>query len=90
MYQKNTENGYIVSLVKGVTNGNITEEEYNAILSVIRNKPTPPEGHDYKLREDLTWELFELPVPEPEDEDATEEDYKQALNALGVNTYEEV
>ena len=90
MYQKNTENGYIVSIVSGVTNGNITEEEYSSILSVIRNKPTPPEGHDYKLREDLTWELFELPTPEPEDEEATENDYKSALNTLGVNTNEKV
>ena len=87
MYQKNTENGYIVSLVKGVSNGNITEEEYNTILAVIRNKPALPDGYDYKLREDLTWELYELPpAPPPEDEDATEGDYKQALNALGVNT----
>ena len=90
MYQKNIESGYIVSLVKGITNGNITEKEYNEILSVIRNKPTPPDGFDYKLREDLTWELYELPIPEPEDEEATEDDFKAALNQLGVNTDEEV
>ena len=90
MYQKNTENGYIVSIVSGVTNGNITEAEYNATLEVIRNKPTPPEGYDYKLKENLEWELYELPpAPPPEDEEATEEDYKSALNALGVNTDEE-
>lgn len=89
MYQKNTENGYIVSIAKGVTHGNITEEEYNAILAVIRSKPTAPEGYDYKLREDLTWELFEIPTPEPEEEEATEEDYKEALNQLGGNTDEE-
>lgn len=87
MYQKNTENGYIVSIVSGdITNGNITEEEYNTILSVIRGKPTAPEGYDYRLREDLTWELYELPIIPPEDEEATEEDYKSALNTLGVNT----
>lgn len=86
MYQKNIIDGYIVSIVSGVTNGNITEEEYNAILDVIHNKPTPPQGFDYKLREDLTWELYELPIIPPEDEDATEEDYKSALNAMGVST----
>lgn len=69
---KNTEYGYIVSVVKGVTAGNITEEEYNAILVVIHNKPTAPEGCDYKLRDDLTWELFELPEHEPEYEEVTE------------------
>ena len=90
MYQKIVENGYIASIAKGANNGNITEEEYNAILSVIRNKPTAPDGFDYKLREDLTWELYELPVIPPEDEEATEEDYKSALNTLGVNTDEEV
>ena len=86
MYQKNIENGYIVSLVKGVTNGNITEDEYNEILEVIHNKPTAPDGCDYKLKEDLTWELYELPIIPPEGEDATEEDYKLALNQLGVST----
>lgn len=90
MYQKNISDGYIVSIVSGVTNGNITEAEYNTILSTIRAKPTPPQGYDYKLREDLTWELYELPIVPPEDEEATEEDYKSALNAMGVNTDEEV
>ena len=84
MYQKNVENGYIVSLVKGVSNGNITEEEYNTLLDIISNKPTPPQGYDYKLREDLTWELYELPAPEPEDGDATVEDYEAALGRFGV------
>ena len=84
MYQKNIENGYIVSIVSGVSKGNITEEEYNTILDVIRNKPTAEEGYDYKLREDLTWELYELPVPEPEDGDATYEDYEAALAEVGV------
>lgn len=90
MYQKNIESGYIISIVSGVTNGNIAEEEYNTIVNTIRNKPTAPNGYDYHLKEDLTWELFELPKPEPEDEETTEEDYKSALNTLGVNTYEEV
>ena len=90
MYQKNTVNGYITSLVSGVSDGNITQEEYQTILSVIRAKPTPPQGFDYRLREDLTWELYELPVVPPEDEEATEADYKAALNTLGVNTDEEV
>lgn len=91
-HQKTIENGYIVYLVSGVTNGNITDEEYNAILAVIRAKPTPPqEGYDYRLREDLTWELYELPpAPPPEEEEATVEDYKRALIELGVKTDEEI
>ena len=85
-YFKSVTDGYISTIGTGSHIGNITEEEYNAILEVIHNKPAPPEGYDYKLREDLTWELYELPIPEPEDEEATEEDYKAALNELGVNT----
>lgn len=81
MYQKNTENGYIVSIVAGVTSGNITEDEYNAILDVIHNKPQAEPGYDYRLREDLTWELYELPEPpEPEEEELTAEE------ALGIMT----
>lgn len=64
MYQKNIENGYIVSIVKGVSNGNITENEYNTILAVIRNKPTAESGFDYRLKTDLTWELYELTIVE--------------------------
>ena len=85
MYQKNTENGYIVSIVKGVSVGNITEAEYQAIMDIIRNKPTAEQGFDYRLREDLTWELYQLPEPEPEvDEEATEADYLASLAELGV------
>lgn len=85
MYQKNTENGYIVSIVKGVSVGNITEAEYQAIKDIIRNKPTAEQGYDYRLREDMTWELYQLPEPEPEaDEEATEADYLASLAELGV------
>ena len=85
MYQKNTENGYIVSIVKGVSVGNITEAEYQAINDIIRNKPTAEQGFDYRLREELTWELVQLPEPEREDEEtATEADYLASLAELGV------
>ena len=67
MYQQNTKDGYIVSIVKGVTNGNLTEEEYNGIIEVIRNKPIADKGFDYKLKENLTWELYDLPKSEEEE-----------------------
>lgn len=60
MYQINIENGYIVSLVKGVEKGNISEIDYNNILEIIKNKPIANDGFDYRLKEDLTWELYEL------------------------------
>ena len=81
MYQKNIENGYIVSIVSGVSSGNITEDEYNEILTAIHSKPQAEPGYDYRLREDLTWELYELPEPpEPEEEELTAEE------ALGIMT----
>lgn len=88
-YCKRVENGYIVLIGENCGGIKISVDEYNTILEVIRNKPIPIDGYDYKLREDLTWELYELPTPEPEDEEATEEDYKSALNSLGVNVDEE-
>lgn len=63
----------------------ITEAEYNRILGIIRNKPTAPDGYDYRLTEALEWELYELPVVEEVDEDATAEDYEAALAEMGVN-----
>ena len=59
MYQKNIENGYIKSIVKGANNGNISESEYNQIMSIINNRPIAPEGYDYLLKDNLTWELVQ-------------------------------
>ena len=57
----------------------ITEAEYNEILDLIRNKPIAPDGYDYRLKADLTWELVELP-PIPEDDELT------AVEALEIIT----
>ena len=68
-YYKIVNNGYI--LVVGTGNGytEITEEEYNDILNVISNMPVAPNGYDYKLKEDLTWEMYEI----------TEAEYEEAV-----------
>ena len=68
MYQKITDNGYIVSIVKGTTEGNITEEEYNEIKTVIENRPVAREGFDYRLKENLEWEEYEPPTKEEEND----------------------
>lgn len=45
-----------------------------------------PHGYQYRLRADtLEWELVEMPPVEPEDEEATAEDYEAALKEMGVN-----
>lgn len=65
-YYKITSNGYIISIGTGNGGTEITEEEYNEILSVIRNKPTPTKTTDYMLKEDLTWEAYTIEPVEPE------------------------
>lgn len=83
-YQINKENGYIHSIVKGVIaeNANCTEAEYFAVKETLDNVPTAPEGFYYRLTENLEWELCEMPTIE---ETATETDYQEALESLGVN-----
>jgi hypothetical protein len=63
MYLVNKENGYIHSVVSGVNDAisNITEEEYRKIKAIIENAPTAPDGFGYRLKENLEWELYELP-----------------------------
>lgn len=63
----------------------ITGEKYDEILNMIRNKPTAPDGYEYRLTNDLEWELYELPAEEQEDEEVTVEDYQAALAELGVS-----
>lgn len=63
----------------------ITAVQYNEIQTIIRNRPTAPEGYEYRLTNDLEWELYELPAEEQEDEEATVEDYQAALAELGVS-----
>ena len=61
------ENGYVAYIANRGGNTEITESEYNAIMQKIQNKPTDPEGYQYKLRaDDLEWELVKLPPVEPE------------------------
>ena len=86
MYYKVEKNGYIIAAGTGTHEKQISKFEYDGIKRVVENKPTAPEGYDYKLRTDLTWELYELPPapPEPEQE-AASEDYEEALDRLGVS-----
>ena len=72
-YYKNVDNGYILSIGTGNGGTKITESEYNEIMSIIQAKPQATETVDYRLKEDLTWESYEVePLPEPEDIDESE------------------
>jgi hypothetical protein len=69
MYLINKENGYIYSVVSGVNkeNSNCTKEEYEKIKNIIENAPSAPSGFGYRLKENLEWELYELPQIQEED-----------------------
>lgn len=86
-YCKNIFDGYIESV--STENGleDITEQEYKQILEIVKTIPhDAPDGYYYKLRSDtLTWELVEIPpCPEPPEEDASDKDYQDALEQMGV------
>ena len=85
-YYKMIIDGYLVAIGNGSGGTEITADEYAELLNIIRSKPVASKGYDFRLKADLTWELYELPpVPTPEDEDANEADYLAALAELGVS-----
>ena len=53
---------YLLSVGVGLVGTEITEAEYNDIITVIRNKPIPEDGFEYRLTSSLEWELYELPT----------------------------
>lgn len=71
-YYMQSESGYILSVGTGESGTEITETRYNEILSAIRSKQTGTETTDYRLKEDLTWEEYEVEPPEenPDIDDA--------------------
>lgn len=72
-YFKNIDGEYLASISTGSGAEEITQEEYEHILSVVRSCPAPEPGYGYKLRTDLTWELVALP-PEPEDPEISDDE----------------
>ena len=75
MYYKQIEENILIAIgkSKAISEGltEITEEEYNNILSVIRNKPDDTETIIYKLHADtleyVEYDRPEEPVIEPTD-----------------------
>lgn len=60
-YFKNIENGYIVSVSTMQGQTEITKKEYDEILETIKTMPIAESGFGYRLKNNLTWEVFELP-----------------------------
>lgn len=68
-YYKQIEGEYIVAIGTGVGGEEITKEEYDEILDIVRAKPTAFDGYDYKLRKNLIWELTMIEGGENENTD---------------------
>ena len=76
-YFKTTNGNYILSVGTGAGGEEITENEYNEIMTAILNKPEATETTDYQLKTDLTWEAYEVESVTDPDVDDTE-----ALNII--------
>lgn len=66
------KDGYVLVVGMGYGGIEITTDEYNGIIAAMQNRPAPPEGYDYRLREDLTWEEYELPHIDPAEEEISD------------------
>lgn len=60
-YFKTTENGYILSISTGLGQQEISRSQYDRLMACLMARPTAPAGKGYRLREDLTWEAYDLP-----------------------------
>lgn len=78
-YYKQTSGDYILAIGTGNGNDEITEQEYNEIMSVIQSCPNE-EGKGYRLYTDLTWEEYDIPPVVLSDDDEISTD--EALNIL--------
>lgn len=85
-YFKNVLSEYVVSYGCGRGTVKITRDEYERIKEISLSAPPAPSGYIYKLRSDnLEWVLVEVPEPEPYEEEASPEDYENALAEMGVD-----
>ena len=82
-YFKTVENGYIPCLEAGSAGDiEITQEEYENILNIIRSQPIPEVGYIYRLREDLTWELCETEIIDENEEEISHEEFMTMIEEV--------
>ena len=78
-YYKQIKDNYISSIGTGYDGDEITEQEYNEIMSVIQSCPNE-KGKGYRLCTDLTWEEYDLPPVVLSDDDELSAD--EAMDIL--------
>lgn len=61
-YFKTVDNGYIQSISTGLGQQEISQEQYEELMAHFNTRPVPPQGKGCRLKEDLSWELYDLPV----------------------------
>lgn len=66
-FYKYIQNGYIVCIGNGGMGEEITEEEYNAIMSAFAERPLDTDEKGYRLTVGLVWEEY-TKTHAPEDE----------------------
>ena len=78
---KIVDNGYILAVSATATGGvEIAEQEYNAILTSLHNRPQSKDGFALMLKDGtLEWAYTELP---PISEEPTTEDKAEAYDIL--------
>ena len=79
-YYKIIDGEYIIAIGTGAAGGvEISETEYNDIMEVILARPNE-DGKEYKLRTDITWEVFD--APDLEEDPSDEVSYAEIISAL--------
>lgn len=68
-YYKLVSNGLLDAIGTGNGGTEITETEYNVLMALIINKPTAPDGYEYRITEAGEYVLAEAPNAEPPEED---------------------
>lgn len=62
MYKKIVFEGCILGVSEVERNGNITEDDYSRLTTIINDIPVAPEGYYYVLRDNTEeWELVAIP-----------------------------
>lgn len=76
--------GYIIAIGENIGGIEISENEYESLMSKIESRPIPESGFDFVLNANtLEWESVQL-SPIDTDTDADIYDYENALSEMGV------